>query len=167
MPEQILSEVQIISLTEEYAEKNADKILALEHNWKEIGDDPWNINNLMYQLPNKWELSHAALLGGQIIGYQIGSLRDGKAFLNKIIIDREIRKTGAGKKLLKAFLEKANKLKLKNIIFRARIDNPAVIFYEKLGFKKDAELDRTRADGVESYFYNNVIKEILKNMKDD
>lgn len=157
--------MEIIPLTKELASVKAEEILVLEHNWKAIGDDPWKVENLMYELPLKWKLSHLAIHEGKIVGYQIGSLRDGSAFLNKIIVDKSIRKLGMGKKLLFAFLEKCLQENIERIKFRVRVDNPAVVFYDKLGFQKSDETDNTRQDGVPSYFYDNRIQEVLNHVE--
>ena len=159
-----MPEVQILLLSKEYAEKNSEKILELENNWKEIGDEPWGISNLMYELPSKWELSNVATIGGKIVGYQIGSFREDALFLNKIVVDKSFRNAGIGKKLLKAFLEKGLSFGKKRIIFRVRTDNPAVSFYDKLGYKRKKELDYHRSDGVASYYYDNEIKDLLRNL---
>ncbi len=156
--------MEIIPLTKDYTIARADEILALEHNWKEIGDDVWTIDNLLYELPMKWELSHAALYEGRIAGYQIGSLRQGNAFLNKIVVDKETRGLGVGKKLLRSFLEKCSEKNLKRVRFRVRTDNPAISFYDKLGFRKISEIDYGRADGLPSYFYDSLIEEIIQNV---
>jgi len=175
-------EIKIIPLTQEYASKKAENILTLEHNWTEIGDEPWNIDNLMYELPLKWELSHIALYDGNIVGYQIGCLRDihdglptyltnnvnnkvMQPYLKKLVIDKESRNLGIGKKLLKPFLEKLLKKEHDRIFFRVRTDNPAVRFYNKLGFHQIKEIDRTRPDGISSYFYDTVISDVLKMYK--
>ena len=138
--------------------------MALENNWKEIGDDRWDLNNLMYELPMKWELSFIALYEEKVVGYQIGSLRDGNAFLNKIVVDNNIRGLGIGRNLLRAFLEKSLKKGIEKIIFRVRIDNPAVEFYDKLKFNRIPGVDKTRSDGIASYWYENIIKEVIKNV---
>ena len=173
--------IRIISLTQTYASKRANDILALEHNWIEIGDEPWSVNNLMHELPLKWELSHVALHEGNIIGYQIGCLRDvrhglptylintvnGRVMqpqLKKLVVDKESRGLGVGRKLLRPFLEKLLERDYDRVFFRVRIDNPAVRFYDKLGFFPEKEIDRTCPDGVESYFYNIVINEVLQNV---
>jgi len=130
--------------------------------------DPVSIDSLdneMYELPLKWEVSHIAMLGDEVVGYQIGSLRDNSIFLNKIIVDASKRGLGIGKKLLKAFLEKASKNNIKNVIFRVRTDNPAVTFYDKLEFNKSSEIDKSRPDGVESYFYDTEISKVINNLK--
>jgi len=160
-----MQEVQILLLSKEYAQKNSEKILELENNWKEIGDEPWNISNLMYELSYKWELSYAAIIEGKIVGYQVGSFKEEDAvFLNKIVVDKSFRNAGIGKKLLKAFLEKALNFGKKRIIFRVRTDNPAVNFYDKLGCKRKKELDYNRSDGVASYYYDNKIETISMNL---
>lgn len=157
--------IEILPLTEEFAKNNSEEILDLEYNWVEIGDELWKIENLLYPLESKWELSHVAKYNGKIVGYQIGSIREGKVFLNKIIVDKNIRGLGIGKQLLRSFLQKSSEKGVKNIIFRVRTDNPAVGFYEKLGFTKNKEIDRTRKDGVESYFYDSPIKSVINNLK--
>jgi len=159
----MIKEIKIISLTQAYALEKAEEILALENNWTEIGDESWNIDNLIYELPMKWELSHVALYDGKMVGYQIGSLRDNGVFLNKIVVSREIRGKGIGKKLLKAFLGKSIEKGIQRVRFRVRIDNPAVEFYNKVGFIPEEKIDNSRPDGVESYFYDMIIEEVLAN----
>lgn len=156
--------MEIIPLTREHAIEKADEILELEKNWTEIGDEAWNYNNLLYELPLKWELSHVASYLGKIVGYQIGSLREGNAFLNKIVVDNEKRGLGIGRKLLRAFLEKCTEKNLERIRFRVRTDNPAVEFYDKLKFTKLDGIDYGRADGLPSYFYDSLIRDVLQNV---
>ena len=157
----------IVLLTEEKAYHHASEILALEHNWKEIGDESWTLENLTLDIPHKWELSHLALLEEDhaVFGYQIGSLRDGILFLNKIVVDSSKRASGAGRALIKAFLEKGLEKGLTRVRFRVRVDNPAVKFYEKLGFSRHESLDYTRKDGIASYFYDNDIRDMLQNLR--
>jgi len=157
-------DVRIVPLTKELALDRLEDILALEDNWTEIGDEPWNSDNLMYELPEKWELSYIAMGGEEIIGYQIGSLRDEVVYLHKIVIDQKKRVKGAGRKLLKAFLEKSLKKGIERVRFKVRTDNPAVGFYEKLDFIPEKEIDYSRSDGVGSYFYNTLIKNVIENV---
>ena len=159
---QTAEDLQIVPLTKQLALHQAESILALEHNWTEIGDEPWNLENLIYELPGKWELSHIALNHEDIVGYQIGSIREGHAFLNKIIVDREKRVKSAGRGLLRAFLNKSLEKGLARVRFRVRVDNPAVGFYEKLGFVPKGELDYSRKDGVASYFYDTRIMDVIQ-----
>lgn len=161
---QTAEDLQIVPLTKQIALHQAESILKLEHNWTEIGDEPWKLENLMYELPGKWELSHIALNHGSVLGYQIGSVRDGCAFLNKIIVDREKRVKSAGRGLLRAFLQKGLEKGIESVQFRVRTDNLAVGFYAKLGFVPKRELDYSRKDGVASYFYDTRIADVIQNM---
>lgn len=156
--------MKIINLTKNYTIEKADEILALEKNWAEIGDDAWKVSNLLYELPMKWELSHAALDEKKIVGYQIGSLREENAFLHKIVVDKGRRGAGIGRKLLLTFLERCLEKELERIRFRVRTDNPAVEFYDKLKFTRLEAIDYGRADGLPSYFYDTKIKEVLQNL---
>ena len=161
--------MEIISLTKEYAVEKADEILALEHNWKEIGDEAWDIDKLMLDLPLKWELSHVALHDGKIVGYQIGCMcyyprHSEKVQLNKIVVDKAIRGFGIGRNLLRPFLQKSLDKGIERVRFRVRTDNPAVAFYDKLGFHREDGIDYTRIDKISSYFYDNSIKEVLPNV---
>ncbi len=156
--------MKILSLSKNFAVKNAEEILSLEHNWTEIGDKPWSIDNLLSELPMKWELSQVALHDKKIVGYIIGSVKDNAAFLNKIIVDKNIRGLGTGKKLIASFLKKCLEKNLQRVRFRVRTDNPSVVFYDNLGFKKLPKIDKTRPDGVESYFYDTIISGVLKTL---
>jgi len=155
--------LEIKKLTKNFAIKYTEEILSLEKNWREIGDVPWRVDNLLMELELKWELSHVSIYNKKIAGYQIGSLKEGSAFLNKIVVDKEARNLSIGKKLLKKFLESCLQKNLDNLRFRVRTDNPAVAFYDKLGFKRKAELDYTRTDKIPSYFYDILIKDAIKN----
>lgn len=176
-----LTEIKIIPLTRAYALERADDILALEHNWTEIGDEPWNTEKLMHELPLKWELSHVALIHRDVVGYQIGCLRDVRdglptylanpvndrvmqPFLKKLVVDKESRGLGVGRKLLRPFLEKLLEREHDRVLFRVRTDNSAVGFYDKLGFHPIKEIDRTRSDDISSYFYDVVISDVLQNV---
>ncbi len=157
--------MKILLLSKNFAVKNAEEILSLEYNWTEIGDKPWNIDNLLYELPMKWELSQIALHDKKIVGYLVGSVKDNAAFLNKIVVDKNVRGLGIGKKLIASFLKKCLEKNLQRVTFRVRIDNTsAIVFYDKLGFKKSQEIDKTRTDGVESYFYDTIISGVLKTL---
>lgn len=161
--------MEILPLTRELAIEKADEILALEHNWTEIGDEAWDINNLLSDLPLKWELSHFVLCHKKVVGYQIGCMcsylgHNEKVQLKKIIVDRSMRKLGIGRKLLKPFLEKSLEKGIETIRFRVRTDNPAVSFYDKLGFHREDGVDRTRTDKISSYFYDTSIREVLPNV---
>jgi len=158
------TDVSIVLLTKGFALARAEEILALEHNWTEIGDEPWNLDNLMSKLPGKWELSHVALKDEDIIGYQIGSLKDGGVFLNKIVVDQERRVNGTGRKLLKAFLSKSLEKGIERIRFKVRVDNAAVKFYGKLGFIPEKEIDHSRPDKIASHVYDTKIKDVIENV---
>ncbi len=156
--------LEIKKLTKNFAIKYAEAILSLEKNWQEIGDIPWTVDNLIMELELKWKLSHVVIYNKKIVGYQIGSLKEDSAFLNKIVVDKEARNLGIGKKLLKKFLESCLQKNLDYLRFRVRTDNPAVAFYDKLGFKRKNKLDYTRADKTPSYFYDTLIKDAIKNV---
>ncbi|MDO8509074.1 MAG: inositol monophosphatase family protein [Nanoarchaeota archaeon] len=157
--------MEVIALTKELAVSKANELLALENNWVEIGDSPWDINKLMFELPLKWELSHLAIHEGKIVGYQIGSLKEGNAFLNKIIVNKDKRGLGIGKNLLKDFLDKCINNNIERIIFRVRTDNPAVQFYDKLKFSRKEGIEYGRGDGLPSYFYDTRIRDVLATLK--
>ncbi len=178
MPEQSeKNKVNYIQLTRDCALAYHKKILELETNWSEIGDQPWGKDNLLLELPSKWNLSNIALFEGKPVGYQVGSICDvighgihlnGKGnyhqlFLNKILVDKSMRGMGIAKGLLKKFLEQGLKLEKDLVIFKVRTDNPAVAFYDKLEFKKMDEL-AIRPDGVKSFVYNTEIRKVIKNL---
>jgi ribosomal protein S18 acetylase RimI-like enzyme len=158
--------LKIIQLSKDYAEKNYREILALENNWKEIGDEAWTIENLIYNLPMKWELSHVALLDQDILGYQIGSFKDNASYLNKIVVDKKARGLNIGRGLLRPFLKKSLESGIERVCFKVRVDNPAVKFYDKLGFipmERDGPRSK-RDDGKPSYFYDSKIREVIANV---
>ncbi len=155
--------LKIIPLTKEYAIDNSDNILKLERNWIEIGDIPWNLENLLYDLPMKWDLSYVSKFNNQFIGYQIASKQRDNVFLHKIIVDQSVRGIGVGKKLLYELLKKSTEYGFEKINFKVRLDNKAYGFYDKLGFKKLDEIDHSRPDGIKCYYYDTVIKDVMGN----
>lgn len=158
--------MEIISLSKEYAMQNAELILDLEQFWQEIGDGVWTLENLLLTIPGKWKLSHVALEHDKIIGYQVGSLyEEDSVYLNKIVVNLDIRRKGCGRGLLKQFLEKSLKIGREQVKFKVRTENPAANFYDRLGFLKKAELDYSRPNGVTSFFYDTSIKDVLPNLQ--
>jgi ribosomal protein S18 acetylase RimI-like enzyme len=153
--------MDILQLTKECANAQKDEILGLESNWTEIGDEAWTTRNLLHDLPKKWDWSHFAISDYSIVGYQIGSLRGGLPYLNKVVVDKKARGLGTGWKLLQEFLSKVQQDCYDRVYFKVREDNPAVSFYDKRGFQKRDDVDSSRPDGIKSFLYDTCIKDVL------
>lgn len=163
--------VTINKLTRDYLNEHMHSFLLLEPYWTAIGDDAWTSGRMLEDLPKKWDMSHYAAQDDHIIGYQFGCMcahpgHEDKAYLKKIVVDQSRRNSGAGRLLITSFLGSADSQGIERVRFRVRVDNPAVPFYDKLGFTRLPEIDNTRPDGVQSYMYEDNIKEMLKKLND-
>jgi len=127
-----------------YIEKYKDEVikLILDVYEGELGfgiyerPDIYNISGT-YQ-KNKCNNFWVALNGGELIG-TVGILgkTEELAYLKRMVIKKEFRKQGLGKKLLQTALEFAKKYGYKTIYAGTVMENPnAIQFYEHHGFQK-------------------------------
>ncbi len=165
--------ISIKDLTRDLAVARMPELLNLEHWWHEIEshEKPWDAQRMLEDSwsKRKWEMSFFAEDGIYIPGYVLGSMctypgHENKAQIRKIVVDgrQEYRGRGIGRQLVLAFLQKADELGMERTRFRVRVDNPAFTFYEKLGIRRENEIDRTRPDGVASYIYDDNILELIQ-----
>jgi len=72
--------------------------------------------------------------GGEAIGFASVSKEDGFFKLNKLYVLPAMQNTGAGKKLLHAVIEYVQKHGGIKLLLQVNRNNPAVSFYNKMGF---------------------------------
>ncbi len=132
------SEFEIVNLTPEYITDNFNKLLAIESNWTELGEEPWTLENFFFELPMKKELSFSAETEDSIIGYLIGSKYNPVlSRVNKIIIDSPHRGNGVGKQLMNKYFDACRDRDIIYSQLKALPDNePANKFYMNLGYEK-------------------------------
>lgn len=128
--------VSVNRITEEYLAKNISKFFSLEDNWTGIGEQPWDENKFLHELPKKWSLSFALARGDAIMGYIIGSQAgENTAKVNKILVDKQYRKSGFGKILLWVFEEECLKNGITEVELKAlRYNRQANGFYLNQGY---------------------------------
>ncbi|MGC9310394.1 MAG: GNAT family N-acetyltransferase [Candidatus Aenigmatarchaeota archaeon] len=130
--------IDLVQITKKYLLKNLDSFFALERNWTVLGEDAWNRENFLMELPLKWRLSFAAEADGKIIGYLIGSKFDEKTSrVNKILVDSKHRKMGVGRKLMERYFEACRREGIERLELKALVENAAANrLYVGLGYKK-------------------------------
>jgi ribosomal protein S18 acetylase RimI-like enzyme len=150
--------VSLIGITQNYMINNLSKLLEIESNWTEIGEQPWNESNFLLDLPFKWELSFVAEDEGEILGYIIGSRSQNTAKINKIVVRREYRKCHIGTGLIKRFEDACLERKLYDVELKALVDNASTNnFYTNLGYQQTGSIVRG-TDGKDRYAYRKRLK---------
>ena len=144
--------------------ENSEALFALEQDFqREVGDQPWNIDNFLVELPLKWKLSHVALMDERIVGYIICSLRDEAIYGHKLMVDKHARGKGIARSLWRHCLQVGMDEKIEKVMVRIRVENRRSLeFHDRLGFKMRDEIDRTRPDGS-YYVVDTRIREVIKN----
>jgi ribosomal protein S18 acetylase RimI-like enzyme len=152
--------VSLIGITQDYMSDNLSKLLEIESNWTDIGEQPWNENNFLLDLPYKWELSFAAEDRGEILGYVIGSkIAENTARVNKIVVGREYRKNHIGTSLIRRFETACLERGLYDVDLKAIVGNDAANnFYLRLGYEKQPGLPVEGTDGKMRYVYRKRLK---------
>lgn len=124
-------------ISKDYMTANINRFHELESNWTSIGERPWNNDNYFMELPRKWELSFTIgdekLFDGYIIGSQVN---ENRAKVNKILLDKDSRRKGFGRKLLRRFENECRIRGVQQVELKAMVDNNAANnFYESLGYR--------------------------------
>lgn len=98
-----------------------------------------------YKKPIKWiskPLIFKAQEDGKIVGTVKAHYDMGVVYIKNLIVTSKKRRRGIGKKLLQKVEKKGRKLGAHKIYFYTMEEWESVYFYEKLGFKKTAELKK-------------------------
>jgi perosamine synthetase len=140
-------EFRVGGITKENIIKILPSLMSLEHNWTEIGDSAWTRENFTKDLPGKWGLSKCVYYDGKVIGYFMASADGLTLKLNKILVDKDYRGTGAADLLWQEFLESGRRNGLETAEFKVLTDNDSAInFYRKRGCLFDG--DDLGSDGL-------------------
>jgi ribosomal protein S18 acetylase RimI-like enzyme len=106
------------------------------------GEHAWTEENFLRRLPNKDRLSFMVLIDGSVAGFLIGTSYNGRAHINRLMVDREHQSKGVALHLLKRFLDACISLGFSEVTVETmRSSDAAMRFYETAGFvelKNDA-----------------------------
>ena len=132
-------------ITREYMSRNLDRFHAMEFNWTNVGEMPWDESGFLLDLPRKWNLSFAVECKPRIVGYIIGSrANDMRAKVNKIVVDREYRRQGFGRQLMERFEEECSNNGIYEVELKALIENRSANgFYAELGYQAVGSVEGT------------------------
>jgi len=132
-------------ITREYMNRNLDRFHAMEFNWTNVGEMPWDESSFLLDLPLKWNLSFAVEYKPCIVGYIIGSrANDMQAKVNKIVVDSEYRRQGFGKQLMERFEEECSNNGIYEVELKALVENRSANgFYAELGYQAAGSVEGT------------------------
>lgn len=144
-------------LSKKIMEKKLNDFFYLEREWTDLGEEPWNKENFMLKKQKKWKLSSYVEIDDKVVGYTIVSevnnhANERKAYLNKILVDKNYQGLKIGLLLFEDMKKKCKKSGIEKIIFKCRTDNEkANNFYLKDGCEiVDTEIS---PDKVERYLF--------------
>jgi ribosomal protein S18 acetylase RimI-like enzyme len=125
--------VEYRPLTYDVAKRGGEALLGLG------SDNPWEywtVENLLLDLPFKWELSMIALLDDTFVGYAIASDKGQLIHLHHLIVGARWRRMGFGRELLRCVALNAFQIPATEMSLKVYKDNiQAVHFYERYGFE--------------------------------
>jgi ribosomal protein S18 acetylase RimI-like enzyme len=131
-------EMEIKNLTKEFLQEHIDEFLKVVSNESEFY---WTEENLLCELPGKWEYSYYVAKEQRVIGYAICSKKiEGYVHLHHFMISESFQSKGLGKILLVNLQKNIMIKKQKGLTLRVQPENiRAIQFYLKLGFRKVKE----------------------------
>lgn len=90
---------------------------------------------------NKKKFFFVAEENGEMLGTLDGDYLAGVMYISQLIVDKEKRGLGIGKKLMEVAENLAKKERLHLIYLKTGVDWKAVNFYESLGYRKETRLN--------------------------
>lgn len=128
----------------------------IENNLQKDFDDFWNTNILRQELENSNCRYLVAKENNEIIGFVGVLLNIDQAEIMNIVVKKDKRGLGIGKKLLKEIIELVKKNNLSKITLEVNSKNEAAKkMYENIGFE---------VIGIRKKYYNNVDDAIIMNL---
>jgi len=126
--------------------KDLDEVYSLERKWKaeDISPNMQESSKKEIQKAIEEERVLVAEENTKIIGFLLFELHGNYCELDSMYVNKEIRKKGIGKELMKTFLSlpKIKKCKMLSLHADSKKENKLVKFYEQFGFKRIAVLMR-------------------------
>ncbi len=136
-------------------EKDLDRVLQIE---KICFKHPYDYFTFLYFLMRETDSFYVAEENGQIIGYVISSVRNGKGNIVSIAVLPEFRRKGIGSKLMEESLNFLLK-KVDYVELQVRVSNEEAIgFYRKLGFEEAGFIPNYYLDGEDALIMSKTIK---------
>lgn len=144
-----MKSIPFVKISKEFLIENYNVFKELS---KQIENDYWTLENYLYELPLKWELSEAYILNKQIAGFNIASHKQDHFYIHRIVVSKKYHNRGIGKALIFSLINKAKSNNIKSISLKVAIHNTkAFNFYLKLGFKKVDETQNYADPRISSY----------------
>ncbi|GMV38520.1 MAG: hypothetical protein AMXMBFR64_02360 [Myxococcales bacterium] len=113
-------------------EASLDAVMA---RFTEFTELPWTREQVLTELPGKWEVSALAWRAGALVGMSFNSIRGGELYVHAFFTAPESRRSGLGARLMGAVVDRARALHLPGV--RLKVDQAngrALRFYLGLGF---------------------------------
>jgi sialic acid synthase SpsE/GNAT superfamily N-acetyltransferase len=143
--------MKFVQLTREYVEANSESLLELLSGWSYLN---WTRDNLLYELPNKWELSYAFYVNNTLAGFFIGSTKiEGAFYMHLLYVSKSFRSQAIGSYLFNYIKRLTKKYQLTCIEFRCPESNTGALqFYQREGCEIINKL-QDEVSGTEADFY--------------
>jgi [ribosomal protein S18]-alanine N-acetyltransferase len=125
----------IETLTRSAIERHLPVLLEID---RQIGAEPWTAEAFACDLPEKFELSVAALDGdGRLVGFAVASRKGMDVHLHRLAVDEAARGRGIGELLVRRLAQSALDRGLGTMTLKVDGDNEGAIrFYRRLGFRR-------------------------------
>lgn len=96
----------------------------------------WDRANYVKHLSRKWELSRAAFLNDQLVGYCLASTRGGMLWIHRLVVSKTMRGRQLGAAMIEQMINIAQCASLKGVLLKTPHENKrAISFYAKHGFR--------------------------------
>ena len=120
---------------------------------KELNDNFIKMYNINYVLMQDYNKIYGYYLDNKLIGFIHILISFDEADIINIVVNKEYRNLGIGSKLINYCIEKHQ---FKALNLEVKENNPAVSFYEKIGFKIMRKIPKYYKD-ADAYFMKKVI----------
>lgn len=126
--------MKFIQINREFMVQHAQEFLDILSGWKYV---QWTKDNLLFELPKKWELSFAVYSDDKLIGFCIGSNKiKSSYYLHLFFVSEHARGRQLGAKMFDHIQNIARKNNLTKIEFRCPESNTSGLdFYAKMNCK--------------------------------
>jgi ribosomal protein S18 acetylase RimI-like enzyme len=109
---------------------------ALMELFRQFPELPWNEEQVLRDLPGKWENSLLLLRGEEIVGLSFNSLKDERLYIHALFVLPRLRRARIGARLVALVRERSRKLGARGVRLRVELTNRrALRFYRAMGFE--------------------------------
>jgi len=131
--------------------KDVDSLLGLEN--KTFNFMLWSKLDFINAVNNKEYLVLTLKIKNELIGFMVARLGKDECEIENVAIKENHRQKGCADRLVRAIIERATKLKCKNVFLEVATNNlPAIKLYEKHGFKKSYTRKKYYGD-IDAFVY--------------